>query len=173
MQTQRALPAAPPGLFARAACLCLTLLLALTGAHALSGELPVETFFRHFEHDDASLSPDGKCVAVRAPVEGRYGLAVIDLASRTAKWAHGDQRADVTSLSWATSDRLLFTVGKDGYRWSGLFSVGKDGSRLRTVIGFGDPRAQMLCLIPNSPGELLVTSYAENSSCPDVHRVNT
>jgi hypothetical protein len=70
-------------------------------------------------------------------VENRVGLAIVNLQNHTASWAFSDRKADVEWFEWATPERLVFGLGKDGHVSPGLLAVNKDGSRLVTLVRVG------------------------------------
>jgi hypothetical protein len=102
---------------------------------SLATELPVETFFRNYQYNEARLSPDGNFLGVLAPDSNRVGLAVVDLKNHDAKWAFADRLADVDSFFWITTNRLAFRLSHDGYPEAGLMAVDRDGNRSIRLIG--------------------------------------
>src|SRR5215471_20746587 len=102
---------------------------------SLAAELPVETFFRNYQYNEAQLSPDGEYLGVLAPDANRIGLAIIDLKKRTANWAFADRLADVDLFFWLTTNRLAFRLSHDGYAESGLMAVDRDGKRSTRLMG--------------------------------------
>ncbi len=145
-----------------------------------AAELPVETFFRNYQYNEAKLSPDGSCLAVLAPVRKRVGLVVVDLQKRGAHCVYADRTADVHWFQWANTNRLLFGFTKEGYGIGGLMAVNRDGGKLRTLVGVMDYRTSLFKTIPDSPDEILVTSVAysavdSQTDCffPKVERMNT
>src|SRR5436190_9702547 len=101
------------------------LMTALSMTASPGKELPVETFFRNYQYNEVKLSPDGNFLAALAPMKKRVGLAIIDLNNRVANWAYTDVSADVDWFTWASTNRLIFRLGKDGYMWSGLMAVNR------------------------------------------------
>jgi len=65
-------------------------------AASASAEVPLKDFTRIDKFDEASISPDGAFVALRVPLEGQLGLAIIDIHTHKI----------VTSLS-AARDRSI------------------------------------------------------------------
>jgi dipeptidyl aminopeptidase/acylaminoacyl peptidase len=157
-----------------------------------AAELPVETFFRNYEHNEALLSPDGDFLAALAPDGNRVGLAIVDLKNKTAHWAFADKYADVASFFWITTNRLGFKLSHDGYIESGLMAVDLDGKRATRLIGargkveqFGrrlrvDWGTHFLSLLPGSSDEFLVTSLEKSQQADsatllrfaDIYRMN-
>jgi dienelactone hydrolase len=160
----------------------------IVSAHALlilapisspSAELPVEAFFRNPEYRDVRLSPDGNNLAVLAPVKSRVGLAVIDLQTSAANWAFSDRTADVMWLEWATTNRLIFGLGRDGYPVPGLQAVNRDSSSCITLLVMGDGSRRFLSLLPGLPDEFLIGSVRNSGRAsdtllrfPNVERMN-
>src|SRR5258708_39405131 len=107
----------------------------LVGAVSLATELPVETFFRNYQYNEALLSPDGDFLGVLAPDANRVGLAIIDLKNNRASWAFADRLADVNNFFWISTNRLAFRLSHDGYAEAGLMAVDRDGKRATRLIG--------------------------------------
>ncbi len=138
------------------------LLCGFAGQAGLAAELPAETFFRNYRYREARLSPDGDYLAALAPDKNRVGLAIIDLKTLKANWAFGDRETDVTWLKWATNDRLLFRLAKNGYTLAGLLAVNRDGKKFVPLVRVDDVRTRFLTLLPHSSDEILVTSLAHS-----------
>ena len=103
--------------------------------------LPVEMFYRHPDIGEVQLSPSGRRLAVAMGLQGRMGLAVIDLqGQQPAKVLVRDDRADIRSFQWVNDERLVFSLipldvgGADQDFGPGLFSVGLDGGRARMLV---------------------------------------
>jgi dipeptidyl aminopeptidase/acylaminoacyl peptidase len=141
---------------------------------ARATELPVETFFRNYEHNEALLSPDGDFLGALAPDGNRIGLAVVDLNNKMAHWAFADKYADVASFFWITTNRLGFRLSHDGYTESGLMAVDLDGKKATRLIGakgavanvgrklWVDWGTHFLSFLPGSSDEFLVTSLEKS-----------
>jgi dienelactone hydrolase len=136
-----------------------------------AAEIPVESFFRNLQYNEARLSPDGNYLGVLAPDSNRVGLAIIDLKDHVANWAFADRLADVASFFWLNTNRLAFRLTHDGYAESGLMAVDRDGKRLIRLVGAKGVGANLmrrlavdwgthfLSLLPGSTDEFLVTSF--------------
>ena len=103
--------------------------------------LQVEMFYRHPDIGQVQLSPSGRRLAVSMDLQGRMGLAVIDLqGQQPAKVLVRDERADIRSFQWVNDDRLVFSLiqldvgGADQNFGPGLFSVGLDGAKPRMLV---------------------------------------
>ena len=121
---------------------------ALAQAQAQSaGLIPVESFFRNADIDDAQLSPSGRWLAVKTGIGGaRIGLMAFDLQAKgAASQAVRYTDADIRSFSWVNDDRLVFDLvdlergGGDQRAAPGLFSVRPDGSELRQLVKLNSP----------------------------------
>ncbi len=129
----------------------LSFALALTGLQgsALAESAPVptsvppEVFFKDATLHEASLSPNGKRLAVAAPGAAglRVGLYVFELgpkieARRVVQFAN----EDVGAFQWVNDDKLVFSVtdrriaSGTHYQAVGLYSVAADGTGARQLI---------------------------------------
>ena len=86
-------------------------------------EIPVEDFFKRSPFSSFQLSPSGKYLAAISPIRERRNIAVIDLETRKAQAVTSVTDRDVNGFMWATDDRLLFFMDKDGNESFGIFAV--------------------------------------------------
>lgn len=106
-----------------------------------AADVPVANFFEHTSFDSASLSPDGRYVAMlNAPAGSRVRLAVMDVKTHKVSVIAALDDADIASVNWVNDKRLVFslgdrTIGQGEQRMgSGLYAVNLDGSELRQLI---------------------------------------
>lgn len=124
-------------------------------------EVPLETFFRHAEFTEVTLSPDGQHIAVTVPSEDRTYLAVLRVSDNelVGKWDYGASR-HIQGVVWATDDRIVFRVarklGSFDFRVQTLnmFASNIDGTR-RIDIPNGNTY-QVLRRVKGEPGKLWV-----------------
>ncbi|WP_229207215.1 S9 family peptidase [Duganella sp. Root336D2] len=97
---------------------------------------PAKDFFNRPLFGGAVISPSGKYLAARiAQAGGRTQLAVIDLASRSAKVVANFKDADVVSVQWVNDQRLVFesfnlgSVASGGKFAASMFAIDRDGGR--------------------------------------------
>ena len=102
--------------------------------------MPVEQFFEPASLSGASLSPDGRQLAMRVtPAEGHERLAVLDLASMRSTTVAAFSDADIGDFLWVNDRRLAFrltdrTQGRAPTPYgSGLYAVDSDGGALRQL----------------------------------------
>ena len=98
--------------------------------------IPVEQFFRRSAIAEATISPDGRYVAVRQlSAKGRLELAIVDAAARTSKTIVSPANADVRMVYWVSEQRLVFTVNNLEHggeiRNPGLYAIDRDGKQLQ------------------------------------------
>ena len=110
-------------------------------AAAAQAALPsLEHFFGNSPFSGASLSPDGRSLAVRLSVDGkRDALAVVDLATSKITNVAGFSDADVGRFRWVNNQRLVLDTTERqagaGTRRAGmgLFAVDRDGARFKQL----------------------------------------
>ncbi len=129
-----------PAVFA-AAALGLAGLLAPQGAAGQAMPVPIARFFEPASLSDASLSPDGRALAMRlAAPGGKARLAVLDLASMLPTVVADFKDADVGHFQWLNQRRLVFDlqqslIGPGRVEMgSGLFAVDADGQGFRQLV---------------------------------------
>ena len=136
--------------FARPVALARTLLVAALCAAASSAPAqtpvapaipPVASFFQNSTFTEASLSPNGRHVAMLVSIKNsRVQIAVMDVDTRLPKIVAGFNDADVHKFHWVGNDRLVFdtvdrqTAQGDTFSGPGLFSVNRNGSEFRRLV---------------------------------------
>lgn len=111
-------------------------LLASAALHA-ADEAPIalEQFFQKPATTGASISPDGRHVALRKmSPEGRSILMVLNVETRERKVVANFRNADVHSFYWLNDVRLAYTLGNVDYQGGigqpGLYAVDRDGKEV-------------------------------------------
>lgn len=112
------------------------LLMFATGAAAAS--TPLENFFKNPKIGAATLSPNGKHLAITTGIDGRMQLAVVDVETGFIKNIAGYKDLDVVAARWINDERLVFSiVDRDGEQRSsgvGLYAINRDGSQEMTLM---------------------------------------
>jgi hypothetical protein len=106
----------------------LLLATALTGLQAADNpgpapRLPIELFFDDQSIRQAVISPDGSMVAMIAPNNGRYSIAVLDTKDGKLSVPVHFKDENINSVFWKGNDRLLFNSAIDGHEIPLLASV--------------------------------------------------
>ncbi len=136
----------------------------------------METFFRDYETTEVRLSPDGKSLAMIAPLKGRHNLLMLDLETMNPGWLTSFPNSDVHSINWASDERILLRLEQDGMESCGLFAINRDGKRpcvLAPALFRGDRVTQLyhpefLSQLPNEPDHALVAAVTLDwRSSPD------
>lgn len=162
--------------------LCLMMLTVASGEPAFAEELPLEDFFKNSQFAGFQVSPNGKELAALAPVNGRMNIVVLDLKTRKPRLITAENEQDVSGFMWATNERILFFMDKDGSESFGIFAVNKDGSEpevlvepLDAQIRSGRARIRIVSVIDkleNDPDWVLVSSNERRAAYPEVFRLN-
>jgi dipeptidyl aminopeptidase/acylaminoacyl peptidase len=145
-------------------------------------ELPLEDFFKNSQFAGFQVSPDGKNLAALAPVGGRMNIVVLDLANREPRLITAEDKQDVSGFMWATNERILFFMDKDGSESFGIFAVNADGTDsevlvepLEAQVRSGRARiriVQVIDLLENDPDYVLVSSNERRAAYPELFRLN-
>ncbi len=165
------------------------LLIVLVGlasyAHAASA--PLADFARNDSYDNATISPDGRYVALTLPIGRVRGLAVYDLVARkiVSKSTVGVRRS-VYQYLWASDRRLVVSLAKDSDYLDRPAATGEliafdvDGSNQQYLFGylaayaesdaltgtlqvFGKKKfaaATPIRALPNDPQHILISVHA-------------
>ncbi len=147
-----------------------------------------ETFFRHADYLSLKLSPSGRYIGALVPGNGRVGLAVLDLDTKTIKAVASDASQDIGSFDWVNDDRLIFSLidfqsGLGEQRGGGLFAIDRSGGEFRelspTIKAMLDRHSMRyrysapLMMLRDGSDDILVVSNEINERYSDVYRVNT
>ena len=116
--------------------------------------VPAAEFFSFPTMNGASISPDGRAVAILVRNNaGRRQLAVLDTADlKKFKIVASFTEFDIAGARWADSNTLVFSMGDETesafeQRGSGLYAIGADGEGMRTLIRFRGENDQVGTMI--------------------------
>jgi dipeptidyl aminopeptidase/acylaminoacyl peptidase len=151
--------------------------------NVVAEKLPLDHFFKNPEYAGFQISPNGKELAAMVNINGRMNLAVIDLKSRQSRAITNVTSQDVSGFLWATNERILFFMDKDGSESFGIFAVNTDGSQPRTLV---EPLAsvinsggqsklrivRVLDILKDEPERVLVSSNERRAAYPEVFKMN-
>jgi dipeptidyl aminopeptidase/acylaminoacyl peptidase len=159
-------------------------LLLAAAASAGAARVDPEPFFKHADYGEFKLSPSGKHVAGIVPVNGRTGLAAVEVATRKSGPVANVNVSDIAWFEWVNDDRLVFTiidrqVGAGAQRGSGLYTVRRDGSEFRVLArppGAGQfvyRYTRVLATLRDGSDNVIVVANDANEKYPDVYRLDT
>jgi len=160
----------------------LMLTLSLASNLVLADKKGLEHYFKKPQYAGFQLSPNGKMLAGLVPVEDRMNLAVINLESMKSLVVTTEREQDVNGFLWATDDRLLYYLDKDGSESLGIYAVNTDGSKARVLIvpaglqmrnGAAVIRfTQVLNRLKKDPKNVLVINNQKSAAHPDVYKLD-
>jgi dipeptidyl aminopeptidase/acylaminoacyl peptidase len=154
---------------------------ALTGLHAADNSgpaprLPIELFFDDQSIRQAVISPDGSMVAMVAPNNGRYSIAVLNTKDGKLSVPVHFTDENINSVFWKGNDRLLFTSAIDGHEIPLLASVDLQGKGYKRIL---EPRrtkddfsiffGNLVDRFQASDEHILITGYTSES---DARKIN-
>jgi dipeptidyl aminopeptidase/acylaminoacyl peptidase len=138
--------------------------------------LPIELFFDDQSVRQAIISPDGTLVAMIAPNNGRYSVAVLDTKDGKLSVPVHFKDENISNVFWKGNDRLLFNSAIDGHEIPLLASVDLQGKGYRRIL---EPRrtkddfslffGSLLDRYPASDEHILITGYTSES---DARKIN-
>ncbi len=148
----------------------LTLLASLV-LHLDAAELlPVETFFDDNSIRQMALSPDGNKIAMIAPNNGRYSIALLDTTTgKTGVVVHFSDE-NIRSVFWKGNDRLLFTSNVEGHEVPLLASTDLQGKSVKRILESRRRRDDFSLFFgsledsfPKSDDHILILGYTSES----------
>lgn len=167
---------------------CALVVLALFVGALQAAPISLRQLMRVPDHDQPTLSSDGRFLAVLVPVAGRVNLAVIDLESREIVNRVAVPGLDIRSLRWVGDDWLVFSTDRHGAAGAmlrnagGLYAVSRDGRQQRKLfpslqesIKAGMRRfvsATPVRAVPGRPGELIVAVNDVDELSVDLYRLD-
>ena len=175
--------------------LALAVLLLMSWQAAWSAEPPsIETFFRKPAFGGATLSPNGRYLAVIAPIGARHGLIVLDLEKKAATKMTSPGDGDVLGVIWQNDERLVVRLGElqrasgEPPHESGIVAINRDATDSRVIAGllprnttstgiteksFERPWFVNLIRVIEGTNDVLVTARERNDHTLDVYRYDT
>jgi dienelactone hydrolase len=96
--------------------------------------LPVEAFFDDNTIPQMALSPDGNKVAMIAPNNGRYSIALLDLTNGKSSVVVHFKDENIRSVFWKGDDTLMFTSAVEGHEIPLLASTDLQGKKIRRIL---------------------------------------
>lgn len=154
---------------------------ALTGLQAADNSgsaprLPIELFFDDQSVRQAVISPDGSMVAMIAPNNGRYSVAVLDTKDGKLSVPVHFKDENINSVFWKGNDRLLFNSAIDGHEIPLLASVDLQGKGYKRIL---EPRrtkddfsiffGSLVDRYPASNEHILISGFTSES---DARKIN-
>lgn len=144
-------------------------------------QISINDFFRNPQFTSFTISPDGNTLAAIGEWENRRNLFVWDIANMEGRRLTGFRRNNVSGVMWASNERILYFMDRDGNESLGIFAINKDGSRPRTLVEPQEGRAggvasirrtSILDRLVDDPDHILVTNNDRMIDYPDVFRMN-
>jgi hypothetical protein len=146
-----------------------------------------EPFFRHADYGALRLSPSGKYVGALVPIQGRMGLAVLDVEGKAIKNVANAADQDIGWFAWVNDERLVFSLidlqkGLGEQTGGGLFAINRDGTDYRELAPTAKATfdrmsryhgAAPLRMLRDGSDDILMIVYDLSERYPDVYRVNT
>lgn len=163
-------------------------------SHAAAEPIPIASFFKESQFQDARLSPDGKNIAmIMKGANDRMVLAVLEIGQLRPEIIANYEDKDVHSFHWINNDRLVYDLTDLQYKEvqrifrPGLYAVNKDRSkRVRLVTHqFTNPGTKVVGELPwytdfldiahdlNSPDIYVTQATEAGSGIYDLYRLNT
>jgi len=145
-------------------------------------KLPIDTFIKKPQFASFQISPNGKEMAVLAPIKERMNIVIMDLETRKPRVLTSYAEEDVSGFSWGNNERILYYMDKDGSESFGIFAINTDGSMPRALvkplaaqIGDSSSRvkyATVIDLLRDEDEYVLVVTNERRASYPDVYKMN-
>ncbi len=167
--------------------LLLGLALAAAGNAPAAPAIPVESFAALPETATPQLSPDGRYVAAKMLLGGKYMLVIYDLDNlgKSKPVIASPDDMQVNWLRWKSDERLLVSLSFPSRRWgiatteTRLFALGPDGKNLKQLV---QPKANegdqiqiadnVVDFLPNDPKHILMQFNPQDPSNPRLYRIN-
>lgn len=160
--------------------LVLCVLGMLAAGQSLAAEKKgLDHYFKKPQYAGFQISPNGKELAALVPVNGRMNIVIIDLGTKAGRVVTEMSKQDVSGFMWATNERLLFFMDKDGSESFGIFAVNSDGSKFRVLVEPADLRIAngaavirsnfVVNRLKDDPEHVLVSSNQSRAQYPDLY----
>lgn len=136
--------------------------------------IPRSVLFGNPEKAGVQLSPDGKYISYRAPVDGVMNVWVgpVDYPA-SAKPVTKDTHRGIRAYFWAyTSRNILYIQDKGGDENWHVYNVDLDTNKITDLTPFDGVQARVQEVSPDFPNEILVGINNRDPQLHDIHRVN-
>ena len=116
--------------------------LLLTPGALLAQPVSFTDLARHLEHGTVKISPDGAYLATTNVLKGQTVLALIKMSDKTESTVRARAGDDIVDYWWASSHRVLYTVGirdsqfEKPYSLGELYAVDVDGGNPKMLYGY-------------------------------------
>jgi len=154
----------------------IILVLIVVAATGLAQDVPLvprTVFDSPAEHDQVTISPDGKSIAYTAPSDkGVANIWVEDLATHQKRMVTRAQRG-IGGYRWAYDNQhLLYQSDENGNEDFHLYSADLKSGAIRDLTPFLGIRSEQVLLAPARPEEILVGMNLRDPKVFDIYRVN-
>lgn len=114
--------------------LAVSVFLASVQSVASANPIPLEHFFGNDSIRQMVLSPDGNKIAMLAPNNGRYSIALLDTTTGKASVVVHFKDEDIQEIFWKGNDRILFFSEVDGHEVPLLASTDLQGKSVKRIL---------------------------------------
>jgi dipeptidyl aminopeptidase/acylaminoacyl peptidase len=140
----------------------------VTGA-AHGQPVPIEDLFRDPQMASVELSPDGKTIAFRQPIKGKFVLATMEVGKPdTIRGVIGRRQMDVAGFFWLNAEDIVFSVNYERYYALGLYSLNVNTRQRREIPVKSN---SIYSKLPSDRDSFLVYRFPENSINPNIVKV--
>ena len=133
----------------------------------------MQDFFKDPDKVGYSMSPNGEFILFRAPHKGRMNVHVQKLGDTTATAITTESERNIPFAFWEDDNTIIYAKDFGGDENFHVVSVNRDGSNLKDLTPWPKVRSEVLDILEERPGELLVQSNKRNPQIFDVYLVNT
>jgi dipeptidyl aminopeptidase/acylaminoacyl peptidase len=156
-------------------CFPALLLIACVSAAAQTPELiPRTVLFSNPEHDQVTISPDGKSLGYLAPSEqGVANVWIESVATHEKRMVTRAGHRGVPNYVWSyDSGRILYFSDENGNEDFHVYSADLKSGAVRDLTPFQGIQAQVLLQAPARPQEILIGMNLRDRRLFDMYRVN-
>jgi len=135
----------------------------LLAQSTFAAKLPLSTFAKSTQYTDVKLSPDGKYLAAKAPLNNQTVLAIIERATLQIKQVYRYvENEHIDEFYWVNNERLVFTRylkepwAEQPVSYRQIYAGNFDGSRQDIIFGYQSSKgnSQTLALLNQNRGAL-------------------
>ncbi|MDH5434549.1 MAG: S9 family peptidase [Gammaproteobacteria bacterium] len=141
-------------------------------------KIPVEDFFRNPEFSSLQLSPNGKYLAVLAPVKNRRNIVIMETEGLKNMRVITGLDEDIASFFWANNKDIVFTLDADGNEAFSILKVDTSlkQSKIVRLVGSsvgasGIRSASTVHILPDDPDHILIQFNGRRVNAPDIYKL--
>ena len=134
--------------------------------------IPMQDFFRNPEKARFKVSPDGEYLSFLMPWQHRLNIYIQKIGQDQAVRITESTQRDITDYRWASDQRLIYLMDKNGDENYRAYGINGDGSGFKELTPFANVRVSIIDDREDIKNEMLIGMNKRNPKFFDAYRLN-